>query len=135
VSILVDTSVWIEWLNGKSRPSQELLESVVVCGPILQEVLQGLKNSPPAKAFKESFLQFPVICDPLPSMIYRQAADLYRQSRQKGYTVRSSIDCLIAAIAIESSIPVVHQDRDFPNISKFSALESKTLADLQKQLK
>lgn len=130
MSILVDTSVWIEWLNGRNKPTEDLLESIVVCGPIVQEVLQGLNSSLPAKSFKESFLQFPVVADPMHISIFKEAANLYRRGKEKGYTIRSSADCLIAAIAIDLAIPVVHKDRDFSNISKFSALESRTLHSL-----
>ncbi len=53
--ILVDTSVWIELLNGRlgSKVSQEELLNFATCGPVVQEVLQGLRQDPASEAFRE----------------------------------------------------------------------------------
>ena len=53
-----------------------------------------------------------------------EAAEIYRQGRKSGYTIRSSIDCLIAAIAIENDVPVWHKDRDFSFIARYSRLQA-----------
>lgn len=124
--ILVDTSVWIELLNRKPRLNileKDLLE-FCTCGPVLQEVLQGLRDGPAADAFRELFLGLPLLSDPLPTATFLLAADIYRGGRRKGFTIRSSIDCLIAAIAIENRIPVWHRDRDFDVIAKFTDLRA-----------
>jgi len=127
--MLVDTSVWIELLNGRlgSRvPEQELL-NFVTCGPVVQEVLQGLRNDPASDAFREAFLALPVLSDPLPSASFLSAAEIYRLGRAKGYTIRSSTDCLIAAIAIDNRMPVWHKDRDFEAIARYTSLRTKRL--------
>jgi len=124
--MLVDTSVWIELLNGRlgSRIPEQELFNFVTCGPVLQEVLQGLRNDPASDAFREAFLALPVLSDPLPSASFLSAAEIYRLGRAKGYTVRSSTDCLIAAIAIDNRMPVWHKDRDFEAIARYTSLRT-----------
>lgn len=124
--ILVDTSIWIELLNRKIRtqiPERELLQ-FRTCGPVLQEVLQGMRNHPAEDAFRQVLLSLAVLSNPLPSSTFIFAAEIYRMGRRKAYTVRSSIDCLIAAIAIENRATVWHRDRDFELIAKYTGLIS-----------
>jgi predicted nucleic acid-binding protein len=121
--ILVDTSVWIELIKGKILVKEvDQLLRFRTTGPILQEVLQGLRPSRQSDAFKESFLAVPRLCDPLTWDLYAQAAEIYREGRRRGYTIRSSTDCLIAAIAIETGTPIWHRDRDFKKIATFTPL-------------
>jgi len=94
----------------------------VTCGPVVQEVLQGLRPHELAGPFQNSFLAIPHIGLPVTLDLYLRAADIYRMGRNKGYTIRSSIDCLIAAIAIEYQVPVWHYDRDFPLIARYTSL-------------
>jgi len=122
--ILVDTSVWIELINGRlgrTLAADRLLE-FVTCGPIVQEVLQGLRQDSASDSFRAGFLAIPCLSDPLPCGVFLQAADIYRQGRQRGFTIRSSADCLIAAIAIENKVPIWHRDRDFDVIARYTAL-------------
>ncbi len=124
--ILVDTSIWIELLNGKlgrSVDEKDLL-NFVTCGPVLQEVLQGLRENRASEAFREAFLALPVLSDPLPPSLFLAGAEIYRQGRAHGHTIRSSLDCLIAAIAIDANVPVWHKDRDFDAIAKFTRLQT-----------
>lgn len=123
--ILVDTSVWIALLNvrRRSRVSADDVLRFVTCGPIVQEVLQGLRDGPATDAFRDAFLGIPKLSDPLPLTMFLEAAEIYRQGRRKGYTIRSSTDCLIAAIAIENKVPVWHKDRDFQVIARYTRLE------------
>ena len=53
---------------------------------------------------------------------YEDAAALYRLCRQQGRTVRSQIDCLIAAVAIRNDVPVLHADTDFDVMARYTAL-------------
>jgi len=75
--------------------------------------------------FREAFLAIPRVSDPLSIGTYLQAADIYRQGRRKGFTIRSSTDCLIAAIAIENRVPLWHRDRDFAAIAKYTGLDGR----------
>lgn len=123
--ILVDTSIWIDLLAKKpAKPTRERdLLRFVTCGPVVQEVLQGLRHSPESATFRTNFLAIPLLSNPIPIALYLSAADIYRQGRRRGMTMRSSIDCLIAAIAIENAVPVWHRDRDFDAIAGFTGLE------------
>jgi predicted nucleic acid-binding protein len=124
--ILVDTSVWIGFLRGTISFSEEAPFHFVTCGPVVQEVLQGLDDTPKAFAFRESFLSIPSVSDPFRLATFLHAAEIYRLGRRKGYTIRSSTDCLIAAIAMENSLPVWHHDRDFFTIARYTGLEAIT---------
>ncbi len=123
--ILVDTSIWIELLDGKVRKrswSEDILR-FATCGLIIQEVLQGVRDEGAGKQFREAFLDLPRLCDPTPAETFLEAAEIYRIGRRKGYTIRSSADCLIASIAIRSKVPLWHRDRDFKSISRFTSLD------------
>jgi predicted nucleic acid-binding protein len=123
--ILVDTSVWIELINGNIKgPEPDLLLRFRTTGPIIQEVLQGLRPGRQSEAFKDSFLAIPRLCDPITWDLYTQAAEIYREGRRRGYTIRSSADCLIAAISLESGVPIWHRDRDFKTIARFTPLRA-----------
>lgn len=124
--ILVDTSVWIELMNGRlgrALAADRLLQ-FVTCGPVVQEVLQGLRETPARELFRQGLLALPCLSDPLPCAIFRHAAEIYRRGRQRGYTIRASADCLISAIAIKNQVPVWHRDRDFDVIAKYTELRA-----------
>jgi predicted nucleic acid-binding protein len=124
--ILVDTSVWIELLVGKRLPDfqEEDLLKLVTCAPIVQEVLQGLRPGPESNAFQTASIAIPVLSDPIPLRLFVSAAEIYRQARRRGITIRSSVACLIAAIAIDHNVPVWHRDRDFDAIARYTTLET-----------
>ena len=87
--ILADTSVWIELLSGGFRIPEEDLPHLVVCGPVVQEVLQGLRPGAVSDAFRDRFLALPVVSDPVPLELFLSAAEIYRQGRKRGLTIRS----------------------------------------------
>ena len=120
--ILVDTSIWIEMLAGRQQVDPDDLLRLVTCPPVLQEVRQGLRRTSQADAFFENFEAVPCLSAPTPSSLFRSAAEIYREGRRRGITIRSSYDCLIAAIAIEHNVPVWHRDRDFDSISTYTPL-------------
>jgi predicted nucleic acid-binding protein len=124
--ILVDTSIWIEFFNGKlgSKVTERDLLNFVTCGPVVQEVLQGLADDFEGESLREAFLALPVLSHPLPLGLFLAATRIYQEGRAKGYTIRSSTDCLIAAIAIENKVGVWHHDRDFNTLSRFTSLRT-----------
>jgi predicted nucleic acid-binding protein len=88
--------------------------------------LRGSARSRPghqSEIFRSNFLALPVLSDPISIALYISAADIFRLGRRREITVRSPIDCLIAAIAIENAGPVLHQDRDFDAIARYTSLE------------
>jgi predicted nucleic acid-binding protein len=120
--ILVDTSVWIELLGGRAEPTADQLSQFVTCGPIVQEVLQGLRPGRDSAAFQESLLALPCLSDPMSLGLFLDAAEIYREGRRKGHTIRSTIDCLIAAIAIDNGVPLWHKDRDYDAVARYTPL-------------
>ncbi len=121
---LVDTSIWINLLSKKPafKLQDEHLFQLAVSPPIVQELLQGLTSKTSFEQLKSSILALP--CRPSVVSLddYLCAADIYRSGRRRGVTIRSSIDCLIAALAIREDLPVWHLDRDFTAIASFTDL-------------
>jgi predicted nucleic acid-binding protein len=128
--VLVDTSVWIEVFRKPSRfrlESEAELDEVVTCLPVIQEVLQGFRDPRAYRVAREAMLALPVVESPLGVDVVVEAAELYRQARRAGLTVRSSVDCLIAACAIRHSLTVLHRDRDFGRLGHVSTLEARDI--------
>jgi hypothetical protein len=73
-------------------------------------------------------LALPCIDTPMRQERFEEAAGLYRSARRAGFTVRSSVDCLIAACAIKNGLTVLHRDRDFPALARVSPLLERDLA-------
>ena len=126
--VLIDTTVWIDYLGDRPEPHvvalQELIEDDVdlcLCGVILAEVLQGIRSDSEYRRTREYFE--PLLFLPMNRPTFVQAADLYRSLRKKGITVRKPVDCMIASVAIEHDLPLLHNDRDFDLIAKHSKLK------------
>ncbi|MBZ5496324.1 MAG: PIN domain-containing protein [Acidobacteriia bacterium] len=125
--VLVDTSVWIEVFRKSPRVPVEScldLDDAVTCLPVIQEVLQGFRDQRAFRIAQEAMLALPAVESPLRSVVFEQAIDLYRQARHQGLTVRSGVDCLIAACALRHGLPVLHHDRDFSLLARISPLEA-----------
>ena len=122
--ILVDTSIWIRLFRDPTlgdRLGDRILECAT-CPPVMQEVFQGLYDEPRTQTIREGLLALPRVADPLKADTFLAAAELFRLGRRKGLTIRSSYDCLIAAIAIDHQCAVWHHDRDFDRIASYTAL-------------
>jgi predicted nucleic acid-binding protein len=123
--LLVDSSVWIDFLGGHTTKAvkyfQERLdarESFALTELIYLEVLQGVRE--PDKARKVStYLRGQLILAPRHKLqTYDAAANLYRRCRAAGITVSSTIDCLIAQMAVEYGAVLLHSDRDYEHIAR-----------------
>lgn len=128
---LVDTSAWIEIFRRPARLTIDQLgglDEVVTCLPVVQEVLQGFDDERAFRTAREAMLALPTVESPLSGGVVLEAVDLYRAARRAGITVRSSVDCLIAACALRHDLEVVHRDRDFPALARISALRHRDLA-------
>lgn len=123
--ILVDTSVWIDFIRGRSTEVVDRLRNaldrgveVAVTSLIYQEILQGASDERMFRDYR-SYLSGQRFLHPLePIATYERAARLYFECRRKGLTIRSSDDCLIAQIAVEQGVPLLHDDRDFERIAQ-----------------
>jgi predicted nucleic acid-binding protein len=121
---LVDTSVWIDFLRGRDTAQVSTLktllegdDSVGIAPIILQEILQGADTEERFDKWCAYFLDLSCYVSADPVATHIAAAQLYQQCRRKGKTPRSSNDCLIARIAIEEQLLLLHSDRDFDVIA------------------
>jgi len=126
--MIVDTSVWIDFLNARETAETRVLQHAVeedspvyITGLILAEILQGIRQPRRLATIRRDILNFPLV-EPLAPETYIAAADLYRSARRHGLTVRSVVDCVIAATAIDAAQPVLHRDRDYSALCKISSL-------------
>jgi hypothetical protein len=126
--ILVDTSVWIEVFR-RTRPldleAVADLDEVATCLPVIQEVLQGFRNETAFRTAREAMLALPCVESPLSEPVFLEAVALYRSARRAGLTIRSSVDCLVAACALRHDLEVLHRDRDYPVLAEVSALRQR----------
>jgi predicted nucleic acid-binding protein len=125
--ILIDTSVWIDFFRGEPSPEQEILkacldqrEYIATSGIIVQEILQGIRDDAQYRETSRFLRFFP--CIDLQFSDHIEAANIYRQLRKRGFTIRSPIDCLIAALAMRCRLLLLHKDRDYPTIARFYPL-------------
>lgn len=128
--ILVDTTVWIDFFNGNETPEKHALEtlskkSALLCltDIVLTEILRGITKDDDYVTVKKALRPFPCL-SPRPVETYIHAAELYRQCRGKGFTVRSTVDCLIAAVCIEYKVPLLHHDADFEHLARCTSLRT-----------
>jgi predicted nucleic acid-binding protein len=122
VRVLVDTSVWADFFNEHSSPQAELLAQliedeaeIVTCGVVMAEFFQGIRRRE-TLADLESYFRDMESLAPREPESYFAAANLYRELRARGVTVRSTIDCLIACLAEENEVRVLAKDRDIVGI-------------------
>jgi predicted nucleic acid-binding protein len=126
--VLVDTTVWIDFFADRPLPHvarlQDLIEAeedLCLCGVILTETLQGIRSDITYRKTREYFESLLFL--PMDQGTFLLAAELYRSLRKKGVTVRKPVDCMIAAVAIEGDLRLLHNDRDFEHIARHSELK------------
>lgn len=136
--ILIDTSAWIDYLRGYDTPARAHVRAMLaepgspisMCEPVAMEILAG----PLAAAMAGQGLRtLEDLVNGLPTLAldetrdFRAAAAIFRDVRRTGRTVRSLVDCLIAAIAIRYDATLVHKDADFEAIAGVVALRTLSL--------
>jgi len=127
--ILIDTSVWIDFFNGRPTLSVHWLKDLIereddIClsDLILTEVLQGFRRDKDFASARKHLLRFPLFrLKEIESFIY--AAQIYRTCRRQGLTIRKTADCIIAQTAIENQLHLLHNDDDFEAIASVCALK------------
>ena len=127
---IVDSSVWIETFRKRDPLTIESvveLEEIVTCLPVIQEVLQGFRDEAAFRIAREAMFSFQIVESPLTEEVFSHAVELFRSARRAGITVRSGIDCLIAACALRNGLTILHKDRDYEKLSVITPLEVKTV--------
>lgn len=127
--VLVDTSVWIDFFNGYPSPEAETLAQLIedevellTCGVIVAEFMQGIRESEALGKLEFHFRDMDWLSPEEPKT-YLSAAELYRQLRFRGITIRSTIDCLIAVLAQEHGAFILAKDRDIRLIVESGLLD------------
>ncbi len=127
--ILVDTSVWIDWLRNHDNTATETLNALldqpaqlVLCDRVVQEILQGIRDDKEVREVERHLRLFACL-DTGGLDLALASAKLYRQLRKKGITIRAGNDVVIAALCIQHDIGLLHSDRDFEAIARHTALQ------------
>jgi predicted nucleic acid-binding protein len=125
--IVVDSSVWIDFLNGRNAPHVRRLRTVlgtdeVIVGDLMFcEVLQGLDSERAARDVESLLRRFEIV--PMAGdAIAVAAARNSRSLRRRGITVRKTIDLLIGTWCIENRRPLLHNDSDFHPMARHLGL-------------
>lgn len=122
MNVLVDTSAWVDFLNGypsaEKRAVAELLASeheVSTCGVIVAEVFQGLRKSAGREEVADLFRQMEFL-EAEGIDLYLRAAKVFRELRGTGVTIRSTVDCLIAVLAEAHGCHLLARDADMDRL-------------------
>ena len=116
--IMVDSSVWIDYFNGRDTSEVTKLDLLLGIEPIaigdliLTEVLQGFKNDKDYETAKK-LLSSLTIFELLGEKMALKSADNYRTLRKQGITIRKTADVIIATFCIENNLPLLFSDKDF----------------------
>jgi predicted nucleic acid-binding protein len=126
--VIVDTTVWIDYLGGilnaetlwlyHEMPLQRLgLTDMILC-----EVLQGIRESREFQQIRDQLLTFEIFPTGGAENAIAAAAN-YRTLRQRGYTIRKTMDCWIATFCLLTGNQLLHRDRDFDPFEKVLGLQ------------
>ena len=128
-TVLVDTSAWIEFLRGTGSPVHLMLTGLIDEGAalattdvVVMEILAGARDEARSRELRRFLLHF----DHFPSQglaDFERASEIFRRCRGGGETIRSLLDCLVAAVALREEVPVLARDRDYEAISRHTGLE------------
>jgi predicted nucleic acid-binding protein len=127
--ILVDSSVWIDFFNGRESRQTDLLalllrRRILLTGDlILVEVLQGFHRNREVESARQALLALPC-ADLVGEVVALDSARNYRSLRRKGVTVRKTIDVIIATFCIRNGHVLLHADRDFEPMTEHLGLRT-----------
>ncbi len=127
--ILVDSSVWIDYFNGKTTTKTDWLDSalgheqIIMGDLILVEVLQGFQSDTDFKTARKMLLNFPFL-EMVGEELAIKSALNYRLLRKYGVTVRKTIDIMIGTFCIHHRFSLLHDDRDFDPMKKYLKLNT-----------
>ncbi len=129
--IVVDSSVLIDYLRGETTPAVERLaeiedEQTPFAIPLFcfQELLQGARDEKEWRLLEEYLGSQRLLVPSDPRKLHREAARIFFDGRRRGLTIRSTIDCFIAAQVLEADAILLHDDLDFELIGKVRPLKS-----------
>jgi len=124
---LIDTSAWVEYLRDTNSSTCNEVDRLLrldpeICDVVRMEILAGARDQQHVNQLERLLARATIIkTEPVD---YDNAAAIYRACRKLGVTIRTQIDCLIAAIAIRSNTKVIHHDSDFDAIAQVTKLKT-----------
>ena len=128
--ILIDTSVWVEYLRATGSKTDKHLTKLIKAGdelattePVVMEVLAGARDDQHTDELRRVLYRGTLI-HASGLQTFGHASAIYRECRQAGETVASLVDCHIAAVCIENDAKVLAVDRDYEMIAKHTTLET-----------
>ena len=126
--VIVDTTVWIDYLGGFNTPQTAWLERelslqrIGITDMILCEVLQGIREDRLFDQTRDELLNFEVFQTGGSEMAIA-AAQNFRALKGKGITIRKTIDCWIATFCLLHDHALLHQDRDYEPFESILGLQ------------
>jgi predicted nucleic acid-binding protein len=126
---LVDSSVWIDYFNGRQTRETDCLDAALGREPVavgdlmLAEVLQGFRRDRDFRIAKQLMRSLDQV-DLVGAGMALKSAENFRRLRKRGITVRKTTDCIIATWCIEKGVPLLFSDRDFRPFQKHLSLQS-----------
>jgi len=127
--VIVDTSAWVEYLRRTESAFDLVLDAAVRDGQpiatpsaVVAKLLCGAYSEAEAINLLQLLTRFEIL---IPDSLrdYQGAARIYRICRRAGFTIRSTVDCLVAATALEHRRPLLARNRDFAAIAQHTELE------------
>ena len=125
--VIIDTTVWIDYLRGTSTSQVTWLEEAMerqrlgLVDLILCEVLQGVRTHTHLEEVCQALSRFAIFTTGGTALAIAAASN-YVTLRHQGYTVRKTIDCLIATFCLMHDHTLLHNDRDFDPFEQFLGL-------------
>lgn len=122
--ILVDTSAWVEFDRATDSLVDQRLRSLIADGvdialtePVIAELVAGARTDAREARLRSLLLSFDLLPFEAP-IDFDGASTIYRRCRAQGVTPRGLLDCMIAAVAVRNSVPVLSHDVDLARIAK-----------------
>jgi predicted nucleic acid-binding protein len=127
--ILVDSSVWIDHLRGRTTEQTDKLRALAAREPllvgdlILLEILQGARDDAHAARIERGLKQYRIV-QLLDSNLAVRGAQNYRLLRGLGITIRKTADVIIGTFCIERGHSLLHNDEDFVPMQQHLGLKA-----------
>lgn len=127
--MIVDTSAWIEYLRQTESPFDLCLDDAVRAGnaiatpaPAVMELLSGCRSETEELDLLKLLGRFEIL---IPDSLgqFQRAVRIYRTCQRAGRTIGSSVDCMVAAAALDAHRPLLARNRDFDTIARHTDLE------------
>ena len=127
--IVVDTTVWVDFLRAKGTAFDLHLAELIGRGEVVAltdliycEILQGIRDQTRFAQVRDVLRSYPILR--IRGLhVFERAAEIYRDCRRRGFIIRKTIDCLIASTCLNAGAELYHNDRDYEFIARVRNLK------------